>query len=498
MEDAHPPTEIAAIDLGSNSFHMIVARDDGELQVIDRLRERVALAESSGDRLIDDAAEERALACLRRFGQRIAHIPPLRVRVVGTNTLRKARNAREFIHKAEAALGHRIEVISGQEEARLIYLGVVQDVPDVPARRLVVDIGGGSTELIVGEGAETIERESLQMGCVRWRQKHMPGPIITAEGMERARVAARLEMRAWERRYREVGWDVSVGASGTIRSIHALLRANGWSDRGITASGLRALADRLVEGGDVDRLKLPGLEPDRRTTVGPGLAILQAVFEGLHIDELRVSDGALREGLLSDLRGRRRHEDVRDHTIRRFQTLYNVDVGHADRVARTVDALLEAAARGWGLDIELWRPFLDWAARLHEIGLSVSHGGYHRHGAYLLRNATMPGFSRDDQEMLAALVLGHRRRLTQARLEEYLPPDRAADALRLCVPLRLAVRVHRTRSARRQPAVSLVVEGERVTLSFPGGWLDGHPLTRADLNDERTILADAGIQLRID
>jgi exopolyphosphatase / guanosine-5'-triphosphate,3'-diphosphate pyrophosphatase len=496
-EPALPSRELAAIDLGSNSFHMIVARDDGDLHVIDRLRERVALAEGVDGKRIQDEAVERALRCLGRFGERIQGIPARRVRVVGTNTLRKARNAREFIRRAEEALGHRIEVISGQEEARLIYQGVVHDVADSPPRRMVIDIGGGSTEFILGQGPEAVQQDSIQMGCVRWKRKFFADGVVDERAMDRARIAARLEMRAWERSYRALGWDACVGASGTIRAVHAILRANGWSDRGITSEGLDRMVDRMIEIGTINKLKMPGLAADRRSVIAPGAAILQAVFRGLHLQEMRVSDGALREGLLHDLRGRRRHEDVRDRTIRRFQSQHSVDLEHASRVHRTAMALFDQGAAAWGLDGPHDRRFLSWAAQLHELGLSVSHGGYHRHGAYLLRNATMPGFSRDDQEMLSALVLGHRRRLTRERLEEYLPRDRAEQALRLCVFLRLAVRIHRTRSARRQPEVSLEIEDHRLGLGFPGGWIDEHPLTRADLDDERFILAAAGFELKI-
>ncbi len=499
MPTPEPGSEVAAIDLGSNSFHMIVARLDADgVHIQDRLRERVALAEGLVDKRLTQEAQDRAIACLQRFGQRLDGLPQSSVRAVGTNTLRKAENSRSFLVRAAEALGHPIEVISGQEEARIIYLGVLHDLPDSPPHKLVVDIGGGSTEFILGRGEETLQRDSIGMGCVGWKQRFFAEGVIDRDAMDRAHVAARLAMRARERTYRRAGWDAAIGASGTIKSVEAILRANEWSDRGITRTGLESLREALIAAGSVESLRLPGLDPDRRTVLASGVAVLRAVFEGLRIEEMRVAQSALREGLLYDLRGRIHEEDVREATIRRFQERYGVDTAHAERVGRTALDLFREGAKGWGLKNSRNRLYLRWAAQLHEIGQSVSHSGYHKHGAYLLRNATMPGFSRDDQEMLAALVLSQRRKVTRERLEVYLPGKPAADALRLGVFLRLAVRIHRPRSGTRQPEVTLSVAGDTVHLGFPGGWLDTHALTRADLQDEQAILAVAGITLRVD
>lgn len=496
MPDPNPGSEVAAIDLGSNSFHMIVARlDDGGVHIVDRLRERVALAEGLVERQLTPEAEERAIACVQRFGQRIEGLPPALVRAVGTNTLRKARNARGFLERAAGALGHSIEIISGQEEARLIYLGVLHDLPDSPPHKLVVDIGGGSTEFILGRGEETWQRDSVEMGCVRWKQRFFEDGGIDRDRMDRAHVAARLEMRAWERIYRRAGWDAAIGASGTIKSVESILRENEWSDRGITREGLERLREALIEAGSADNLRLAGLDTDRKPVLASGVAVLRAVFQGLRIEQMRVAQSALREGLLYDLRGRVIEEDVRDATIRRFQERFDVDVDHAARVERTALDLFRGGAGGWGLKNTRNRRYLRWAAMLHEVGLSVSHSSFHRHGAYLLRNATMPGFSRDDQEMLAALVLAHRRKVTAERLEEYLPGARSEEALRLGVFLRLAARIHRPRSATRQPEVAVSTQGDTLHLTFAGGWLDTHALTRADLQDEQSILAAAGIEL---
>lgn len=486
----------AAVDLGSNSFHLLVAQlQHGQLQVQDRLRERVVLAEGlSGDLKIGEKAQERGLACLERFGQRVRDMSASQVRAVGTNTLRVARNARAFLAKAEKALGHPIEVVSGREEARLIYLGVAHNVADDAQRRLVVDIGGGSTECILGEGFEPIATDSLLMGCVDYSARFFEGGALTRENLRRAQIAAGIELQSIRRRYRGLGWESAVGSSGTILSIEEILRANGWTRGGITWKGLRKLRRALLEAGSTQELALEGMQPDRAGVLPGGFAILAAVFKSLKIERLQASTGALREGVLYDLAGRSSRDDVRDRTIRAFCQRYAVDLEHAVRVERTALALLEQAAEAWTLPIAEARQLLSWAARLHEIGLSVAYSGYHRHGAYLVSNADMPGFSRDDQAELAALILMHRRKLAEDVFES-LPPSRAALALRLCILLRLAVRLNRSRSPKPLPAVRVVARRAALELGFPRDWLEDHPLTRAELDEEAAALGTVGLEL---
>lgn len=488
---------VAAVDLGSNSFHMVVARlVDARLTIVDRLRERVALAGGlDTKKQLDDDVQERALQCLARFGERLRGMPVGSVRAVGTSALRQARNARRFLARAQEALGHPIEIISGSEEARLIYLGVAHDVSDDAARRLVVDIGGGSTEVILGERFEALRTDSLHMGCVNWSRRFFEDREIKEKSFERAVLAARRELTPIERHYRALSFEDCLGASGTILAVEAVLRESQWSERGITAKGLRKLRKELVERGRFERLaSLPGLAADRVDVFAGGVAILSAIFDALSIEELRTSQGALREGVLYDLAGRIRHEDVRDRTIKSFSDRLHVDVVQAGRVQRTALALFAQAQKEWDLPAEQGAQFLTWAAKLHEIGLSISYQRHHKHGAYLAEHSDMPGFSREDQLVLAALIEGHRRKLELGRLES-LPPSLQRTTLRLCLLLRLAVLLNRGRGQQGLPPIRVEARRNALALAFPEGWLDSNPLTRADLEEEQGRLRGAGFEL---
>jgi exopolyphosphatase/guanosine-5'-triphosphate,3'-diphosphate pyrophosphatase len=486
------------VDLGSNSFHMVVAREDhGHLHVVDRLRERIALGAGLDDEgLLSQEIQDRALACLSRFGQRLRDLPPGNVRVVGTNALRVAKNSREFTARAARALGHQVEVIRGREEARLIYLGVAHGEPDADGKRLVVDIGGGSTEVIIGVGFEPLRADSLYMGCVSWTRRFFPGGRITRKSYRKARIAARLEVQSIARLFRSLGWEEALGASGTILAIESVLREARRARGGITAEGLEWLRDQALAAGRTDRLEIAGLEPERAEVLPGGLAILEALFEGLGLQSMRAASGALREGVLYDLLGRIHHEDVRDRTIRGFARRHHADAEHAARVERTALALLASAARPWRLRGDGPEHLLAWAARVHEVGLSIAYTGHHKHGAYLVQNSDLPGFSRSDQGVLAAIVRCHRRKLDREAFD-VLPGPLREKALRLCLLLRLAVRLHHGRSSRRSPPARLVVRDDRMSLRFPKGWLDRHPLTRADLLDERSDLRRVGFDLKV-
>jgi len=485
----------AAVDLGSNSFHMVVGRiEGGQLNVVDKLRERVQLAAGlDADRHLTDAAMDRALACLERFGQRIDGMPPDRVRVVGTNTLRKAKNGRTFMERARLALGYPIEIISGREEARLIYLGVAQTTPDT-GRRLVVDIGGGSTEVIIGEGFETREADSLYMGCVSFTQRFFPDAKITTKGFRDAQLATELELQSIAQSYRNIGWDNAVGCSGTINAVYAIARENGWLDNdGITSRSLKKLRKALISAGSVDNLALPGLADDRKPVIAAGAAIFEALFLDLRVERMVPSGGALREGVLYDLVGRINQEDVRDRTIRWFQEHYQVDLEQAERVEQSALTLLHQATRFWELD-EAWaQQLLAWAARLHEIGVSISHTGYHKHGAYITSHAHMAGFAREEQRTIAALIANQRRKI-KPEVFDSIDPLKVSDVLRLVVLLRLAVRLNRGRDFER-PAFVLKVKKDQIRLHFPDGWLEQHPLTLAALEDEGHYLEGFGFQL---
>ncbi len=491
---------VAAVDLGSNSFHMVVGRFvDGQLRLIDRLRERVALAAGlDHESNLTEEAQERALACLQRFGQRLSDMDDGSVRAVGTNTLRQGRNAREFIARAEEILGHRIEVISGREEARLVYQGVAHSLQqDGGGRRLVIDIGGGSTECIIGERLEPLQVDSLYMGCVSYSQRFFADGELTALAMKRAELSAALELRSTKHFYRALGWSSVAGSSGTIRSIEEVVRANGWSDDGITAKSLEKLRKAVLAAARVDALDLPGLSKDRAPVLPGGLAILRSLFRSLGIERMHAATGALREGLLYDLVGRLAQEDARHRTIRDLERRYQVDVEHAARVERTAVSILKRVADRWKVDLEVGEQFLAWAARIHEIGLVIAFAGYHKHGAYIVRNADLPGFSRNDQELLATLVGIHRRKIAPDAFDALAErPGRLAA--RLAVVLRLAVRLNRSRSEKQIPDVRAKAKGDGLVLRIPSPWFDEHPLTETDLQTEAGYLKAIGIRLDVE
>ena len=490
------PQTVAAIDLGSNSFHMIVARiDDGHLQVIDRLKEMVRLGEGLTDnKFLRPEVAERALACLERFGQRLRGMPLGSVRAVGTNTLRQVRPEARFLERAELALGHPIDVISGREEARLVYLGVAHGLAAGAERRLVVDIGGGSTELIVGEGFAADLRESLHMGCVTMSQRWFAEDKISAKLMDKAELTGALEVRPVRELFRRARWVHAVGSSGTIKAIATVVGEEGWSEDGISAEALLRLREALVAAGRTSAIALKGLADERRPVFAGGVAVLRSVFTTLGIQHMQVSDEALREGLVYEMMGRIHHEDVRERTVSALMRRFAVERGQARRVQTTALALFRQVAAPWGLHDLDYPLFLAWAARLHEVGLAISHSQYQKHGGYLLRNADMSGFTRQQQQVLAALVLGHRRKFP---VQEFLalPKPVQDPARRLCILLRLAVLIHRGRSPNTKPRPRLVAEGCDLRLSFPGRWLDSHPLTRLELEQEAQALTAAGMTL---
>lgn len=492
------PELIAAVDLGSNSFHMVVARHlHGQLVVVDRLRENVRLgAGVDADGRLDREVAARALACLERFGQRLRDMRPSSVRAVGTNALRRAHRKQQFLEKARAALGHPIEIVSGMEEARLIYSGVAHTLPAFPGRRLVVDIGGGSTEIIIGEGLTPLELESTQLGCVSMSQRFFADGRISAKRIARARVAARLEIEPVQAGFRRRGWDQAVGSSGTVRAIGEACRELLPTAQGITPEGLERIIDALIRGGHVGAIPIRAVNEERSAVFPGGVAILAEIFEVLGLERMDVAEGAMRDGLLYDIIGRYTDEDARERTVRAMQERYHVDLEQAERVERTALAFLAQVASTWQLDDPLAELALSWAARLHEIGLDVAHSRYHQHGAYLLENADMPGFAREEQRLLAKIVGCHRRRLSTEGFDQLLPPwDRRV--LFLIVLLRLAVLLHRGRSEVPLPDLTLQPRGRSLEVRFPSRWLRDHPLTVADLSREIEQLREVDFRLRV-
>lgn len=499
MEQTEQQNVLAAVDLGSNSFHMIIARlRDGHFQVMDRLREMVQLRAGLDEkRHLSQEAQDRAIACLERFGQRIQDLPHGSVRVVGTNTLRVAENSQEFLVRARKALGHPIEIVIGQEEARLIYLGVAHALAFDDSRRLVMDIGGGSTEFIIGEGFTGLRRESINMGCVSFSQRYFKDGVISKSRMKMAMLTASSYLRSIQRPYKKAGWVEAVGASGTIRCVANIVKAQGWSDNGvITIESLDMLVDEMLAAGDIKALSLEGLNEERAAVLPGGVAVLRASFERLGIGRMIVSDGALREGLLYDLLGRIQHDDERDRTVLAVAKRYQVDEAHADRIADMAKQMFEQVATQWEIDDEVLLNRLQWAARLHEIGLSISHENFHKHSAYLIEHSNFPGFSREEQHALAVIIRGQRKKFPKKYIKR-LPDELQKATERLTVLLRLAMVFNRGRSETTDTYVSLEMTKKALKLSLPKNWLERHPLTEKDLVQEKEYLQAIDIKLQI-
>lgn len=475
---------LAAVDIGSNSFHMVVARIVlGQLRIVDRIKENVRLAEGLDENggLSEDALL-RAHDCLQRFGQRLAELPRSHVRAVATNTVRRLRQPHNFLIPAEAALGHEIEIISGREEARLVYLGVAHGTPPHERLRLVVDIGGGSTEFIIGAGFNAIERESLQMGCIATTRRFFADGGLSVQRWQDARTAITAEFQQFSAAYRRRGWEECFGSSGTIRAIADVATAMKLTRGDITASALQEVRDRVLRFERIDDVKLPGLPVDRRPVFAGGLLILDAVFTMLELDSMLASDFALREGVLYDFLGRGSERDLRDASIQALGERYDVDVHQARRVELTALSLFDQVAGDWGLDLDD-RRLLAWAARIHEIGLAIAHSKYHKHGGYLVEHSDVAGFSRTEQQFIAALIRNQRRSLHMASVEQ-LSGRLPRHALRSALLLRLSVLLHRSHDRAELPDFGLEVSDSTLRLQVPRAWLAAHPLTEADLANE--------------
>ena len=489
--------QFAAIDLGSNSFHLVVAREEEHaLTVIDRERDMVRLAGGLDEKnLLTLEASNRALDCLERFGERLRGLEPDNVRVVGTNALRKASNSRQFIGMAEQALGFSIEIISGVEEARLVYLGAAQTLQGDRGRRLVVDIGGGSTEVIVGDKADPVYLESLHLGCVSSSEKFFPNGEYSQKRMRRAILSAQLELEPYIFVLKSLAPEDFIGTSGTARAIDNVLRENGWSETGITRQGLDKLLGKIIDAGSIKKLKVKGLSEERRPVFAGGVAVMMAIFKALDIEFMRVSDGALREGVLQDLIGRVLYEDRRAITVLELMKRHHIDLDQGQRVRSTTLALFKQVKQAGLLKRE--RRLLGWAAQLHEIGLMIAHNQHHLHGGYLLENMDLPGFSRQEQGALSIMVRLHRRKYLPELIEDnvYVRSEALSLMTRL---LRLAVLLNRGRMPIEVPEIRVKIETKGpMLLEISGAWLDDHPLTAADLEQEAEMLAAVDQEMRI-
>lgn len=497
----NPPLDegslLAAVDLGSNSFHLIVARlEHGEIRPVHTLAEKVQLGAGLIDSKLTDEAIERGLACLARFGQLLASVEPLRVRVVGTNALRQAKNRRAFTEPAEKLLGVPIDVVYGREEARLVYVGVAHTLSDDEQSRLVVDIGGGSTEFIIGERFEPRRLESLQLGCVSYAKRYFPDGVISKNHFKAAYDAAAIEVSHIRRNFRSKQWSEAVGSSGTLKAVELLIAAEGWRDDGIDRDALDKLRKRLLKFNNSADIDIEGLSEKRRHVITAGVAIISAIFDVLDITQMRTSKGALREGVIYDLMGRLSHEDVRERSITAMIARYSADESTGKLVSDCVGWLAEAVADEWQFsarDIEL----LKWAGYCHEIGGAISQKHLNRHSAYLLRNSDLPGFSQGEQEVIATLVLSHRGKLKPEMLSEYSETQRPLVA-KMVALLRLAVIFKYVDDPERLKEFGVAADGDDLRLTLPDDWQVSHPLTTWELEQARSVISKFDIRVLID
>jgi exopolyphosphatase/guanosine-5'-triphosphate,3'-diphosphate pyrophosphatase len=485
---------LGAVDLGSNSFHLAIGRVvDDQIYPLDSLKETVRLASGlDANRRLDSLAQERALAALKRFAERLSGMPRETVRVVGTNALRVAKNAPDFLERAEETLGFPIEIIPGREEARLIYLGVVHSLPLSNHNRLVVDIGGGSTEFIIGNKLKPKAMESLYMGCVSFTSRFFPEGRVEKRAFKQAELAAREQIQTIAARFEKEGWKEAVASSGTARSIADILARNGQADSGITAAGLEWLRDQLVAAGDPRRLALAGLREDRIPVLAGGVAIMSGVFAELSLARATVADGALRDGVLWDLLGRVHHRDIREVTVEQFTRRYHIDGSQSQRVGHLASVLLKGL-EGKDEDLESVEMFLEWAAKLHEIGISIAQAAYHKHSAYILANADMPGFSRQEQGYLSNLVLAQRGKLS--KMGAAFDDDPRLATLAFC--LRLAVIFYRSRRALKLPKLKVARVGDGFRLEIESRWLREETLVAVALEAERSQWESVGLSFEI-
>jgi len=487
----------AAIDLGSNSFHMVIAEPEGNsIRVIDGLR--VALQLGAGldeNKKLKKQTRLRALDALGQFAQRLRGIPLRQVRVVGTNTLRRARNSSDFMDEAHAILGKRIEIISGREEARLIFSAVSHATPDPDTQRLVIDIGGGSTELIIGKGYKPLLLESVNMGCVSYTTRFFKDKKVKSGDFKKASVEAQVELTPIARAYTDLGWTEVTGCSGTIKAVGRILTELELSDDIVTRAGLGELIRAIDKAGSIDKLGLQSISSNRSTVICGGIAILHALMKTLKIQQLHASQVALREGLIFDMVGKAEHIDIQSQTLQNLIARFDIDTQQSQRVENAVNHFFKQVKKAWDLDEDTDLAELVWAARLHELGKAVAHTQYHKHGAYIIGHSDLLGFSMAEQKTLALLIRNHRRKIDLSAFEA-LQRSEKERVVKLLALLRLAVLIHRGRHTVNLDRFKLKVKENKLIVSAGVDWLDENPLTSSELQAEEDRLLLVNFKLK--
>lgn len=484
----------AAVDLGSNSFHMVVVHVvNGSVQIIGKVKQKVRLAAGlDEDMALDEVSMERGWQCLQTFSERLQDIPPSNIKVVATATLRLATNAHVFINRAEEILKHKLDVISGEEEARQIYLGVAYTSAN-QGNTLVIDIGGASTEIIIGNDMQPIHLKSLDMGCVTFMERYFPGGSITQENFNAAKLAANALLDDVADTFLCFDWHNCLGASGTPQAITEILVAQGISDA-IRLDYLNNLEKQCIECGNIDALNIVGLEDNRKAIFPSGMAILISLFEKLNIKEMNISGGALREGLIYGMLDNLQENDRRSQTLNQASARYHIDKSHADAVRGLAINLCHQLCSQQNICHLDTEAVLGAAASLHEIGLHIEYKKYHEHGAYILSHIDLPGFTRLQRAAIRDLVAQHRMKIANGVFANY--HDDVKPMLEgLLRILRIAVVLCLRRQNKHIPEVRLLVSESQWTLEFPEGWLKSHPLINAEMANEVWLQHRAGWEL---
>lgn len=479
----------AAVDLGSNSFRLHIGRHDGDaMRIIKSAREPIRLAaglDAKGN--LTESAMQAAVQCLQNFAQLLAGYKLDAVRVVATNTMRIARNASAFLPRAEEAIGYPIEIISGEEEGRLIYMGVASTLATSNERRVVVDIGGGSTEVILGQGQEIERVESFSIGNVKQSLSFFIDGRIDGPSFDAAILSARSYFEDAAQTYHPQYWTNAYGSSGTIRSISDAIAKNGLGDGTITQKSLNALRARLIEFGHTSRIDLLGMRPDRAAVIAGGLAILIGIMTELGIERMTAIEAGLRVGVLWDLQWRATKRDRRDQAVHQFLQRFHVNEGRGKRVAEMATMLYTQLKPGQ----DLYSRYLFWASLLHEAGLSVSQSGYHKHGAYLIANADLPGFTTREQKVMSTLILGQKGNLR--KISEALSEPDFAKAI---LAMRLAVLFLHSRVEVDLSMLRIRMKG-KIELELKKHWVTHHPTVAFWLAKETEAWADMGMDLLV-
>ncbi len=491
-----PPITCAVADLGSNTFHLMIAEVDGtKFTVIDKIRYPVKLAEGFDDQKnLTEEAIQRGLDIIEMYGQRLKDFHPRFVKIVGTNALRRARNSRDFVSRATEIVGYSVEVISGYEEARLIYLGVARSIELDGQNRLLIDIGGGSSELVIGRDFDSIDMESLDIGCLSSTVDFFPDGMVTKEAMHRAVIKAGLKIQPFVLHMKNIGWQTVIGSAGSIIAIGKVLEQKGWTNGEITFEALDRLRKDLVENGRFKGEDHPDISQDRANAFAGGTAVLYGLMKNLDIETIIPCDGGLREGMLLDLYGKIEHHDIRDTAIKQFANDYKFDEKQSQLVENAAMYIFEALKTSLQLDDIQSVNYLRWAAMVHETGLAVSHAKYHKHSAYLVKHADLAGFTREEQQVLRFIIEGHRRSFPKKLLGK-LPACDCYRVTALCLIFRLAVLFCRSRNHVPLDELGFKAEKGSIDLVFPVEWLQQNPLTEADLILEQKAVKESGWKL---